>query len=913
MPLLQDWEREFQKLDGCPWAGPRPLSKKDEDERRFLGREGDTTAFANKVDASSLVFLTGESGVGKSSLLNVKLIRELKELGRVPFVCSDWTMTESEESDIDFIVRSKMCPDSVSSGRGKGSATRFCDDLDREYAGLAVIIFDQFEELIRHQRALFDKVVDWIVTAHKRNQTHIVISLRLEYLHRLSQIEHRASPWHLDSHILQPITDTATIEKIIRSKEGDTDGAITSEAASKLMGFWNEAVGQSSSAWNDIGLLHLQGTLYALHARALEEQKTQIDTAIVESLAKIALIEPTDGATLCGPTVFHVGLREAVRYKMKRCRAACTKVQLDQVFVEGTRSVVRRLVPHLSSGGFKLEREEWELARVALSRELDRLNVGDAHAADRPGPSTSDAEKIFRALVARSHTADGASETAVPEPNLPDLLQVSRAQLVATDQELSRVCPPPGAVSERERANGVDSPPWTADPHDLSAGPLLGLRPVEVLIEELRRAAFAVKWLKTAGLVRAGAGAHGVTMLSLVHDGLAAALEHLSRLAQSGPRDALFLLSAARGETFHWHSLMDPERPCEEFDGSRKPVTITNLRWRDCQVSAAFHRVVFVNCDFRGTRFRECRFRGVVFVNCLLDDVSFEECAILGSPEPSSFEPPQKAVGSPNRLWIDNGRLPSFSVEVGPATVAELRRYRAFKGCADEDAHCALEPDQGGLTSQESSLDPRVGSYLYSRTSGLPAVPWEPRFGEVLPWRREIGGLTMYGGRLSSLMIRRCRFDEDGGLSLRHIAGSALDVVEQAEGGTIDIVGSSVRGFTVTRSVDDRLEDAPERRMAITVFYSVMTNVWFGRKLHGEIVFNDCLVSQLCNLSDCAQLKVSVKNSRYYGLVNVSSADGMRLEEGDLLGSNAKSPKVREEELTRMDYRSKPARLELES
>ena len=60
---------------------------------------------------------------------------------------------------------------------------------------------------------------------------------------------------------------------------------------------------------------------------------------------------------------------------------------------------------------------------------------------------------------------------------------------------------------------------------------------------------------------------------------------------------------------------------------------------------------------------------------------------------------------------------------------------------------------------------------------------------ELLDWAPQRGGLTMYGGRLSSLMVRSGRFRDGGELALRHIAGSSLDITEQGAA-KIQIFGS---------------------------------------------------------------------------------------------------------------------------
>ena len=50
-----------------------------------------------------------------------------------------------------------------------------------------------------------------------------------------------------------------------------------------------------------------------------------------------------------------------------------------------------------------------------------------------------------------------------------------------------------------------------------------------------------------------------------------------------------------------------------------------------------------------------------------------------------------------------------------------------------------------------------------------------------------------------------------------------------------------------------------------------MINTWFGVDLTGEATFEACNVWQLINASD--DMRVSVTNSAYFGLVNVGSVE----------------------------------------
>ena len=71
----------------------------------LVGRDADRVQFLQNVLNYQLVILHGESGVGKSSLLNVGLISDLEDRGFQPVVCRNWTReANSPEHPEDFVA-----------------------------------------------------------------------------------------------------------------------------------------------------------------------------------------------------------------------------------------------------------------------------------------------------------------------------------------------------------------------------------------------------------------------------------------------------------------------------------------------------------------------------------------------------------------------------------------------------------------------------------------------------------------------------------------------------------------------------------------------------------------------------------------------------------------------------------------
>ena len=855
---LSDWKRKFAELDSCRWAGPRPIEETE--GAMFMGREKDTREFLQKVSKHRLIVLSGLSGVGKSSLLNVKLLSDLKNRYET-FVCRDWSFDEQEDANVDGLMRKRLgWPEQLTSDEIRDSE-RFCDEIDRLYRGKSVIILDQFEELIRYQPRLFKSICDWIIEANQKNETKIVVSLRTEQEHHLRNIERRAMPFSFARMELLPIMDVQDIVEIISNDKTGTDTIIDACAVERLRGYWEacKGGGQVSGKWYAVGLLHLQATLYALHASAkVRGQQVTIMTHHIDALLK-------DAGSDTAQELFAQGLRKAVSLKLERCKEACNPESSsgqDKFLIEGTFAYAQRMIPHLSSDGYKLLLEEWSLVKATLHRELESLQQATKLPEDR-------LRDIYRQMREKSASADD---------NGSDLLTVGRFKYIpgcSTSRELL----------DRDLVHGYDVCPWEEDPDDVSAGPMQGRRAVEVLVEEIRRVVFAQVWLETARLVRSTRSGPERSVVTLIHDVFADALEYWSRSGNSGHREALHLLSAAKGRTFDWRK-KDPADFHPEFDGKLGDVTLLNLRWRDCQISASFRETVFVNCDFRGSRFVNCLFIGVVFVNCLMDNASFDACTILGCPKPAKKE----VEKSSNTIR----GVPSFKVDVSRSQVLELFRYR--EGLKLED------------------VDDESKACVFSKTSGLSVMPFVRKYDTSHVYGRQEGGLSMYGGRLSSLMIKKCTFldadQENGGqLALRFIAGSSLDIVETADC-RIDILGSSIRGLTITRPISE----AKKPQISITAEECHLANTWFGEGLRGTAVLKACLVDQLFNLSgvsaDDSRLSVTIKDSGFSGVVNASMEDSNEREPGWTM---AKTEKELRAMFIKMDYRSIPAKMELTS
>jgi hypothetical protein len=856
---LEQWKKNFLDKDTCPWRGPKPMEPGDDD--LLIGRQDDRDRFAHEVLTHQLVILHGESGVGKSSLLNVGLVRDLTERGFQPIVCRNWTREAGSPDRPEDFVAAKVATELRSVGIDVDDAApqSMVEQLNANYGELAVLVLDQFEELIRHQRPFFKRALDWVVELNSRYDIHVVISLRSEYVHRLKALNAQIRPFSMSTFELEALTAAEHIRDIMASGNPGQFGsmaslrtedavpdpaglAITLEAIELLLGEWN-AIQETEFRSADVGLLHLQGALYALHARA-EPGGNAIRAEHVRQMIAAAAQHHRD--------IFTLGLSESVARKLDLCEEACLDEDpassLDEFLIAGTREAVRRTAAHLSSGGFKLDREAWDLAQLALERELRILSEIEPDAAER----------AFRTIYGLGTTVTPAAAGAV------DLLSVPRA-VVAAAAGLHE--PTDEAQTSPLAELGITVSPWDADPEGLSSGPMFGYPPHEVVIEELRRFAFALEWLTTSSLIRPTSPAVDCTMLSLIHDGFGEALEDWADSEQTGPAAALVLLTGAQGDMFDWVR-DEAEEYWPQFDGAGQDRTIVNLRWYSCRVRARFRHIVFANCDFRGTRFENCSFEGTVFVNCLLDGAMFGDCDIVGP------------VVTASASVYDEEGMPSFRLTgLDASTRAALSHYRG------ED----------------------FSGSVYSVTSGIPVTNRLGGRTKLLDWASQRGGLTMYGGRLSSLMVRSGRFRDGGELALRHIAGSSLDITEQGPA-RIQIFGSSIRGLSISRRIG-----VPEEHgeIHLTVKGSVLANTWFDDGLTGTAHFDNSVVWQLLNVSQRSRYRVTLENCTRYGAVNIEeSADAGPKADFAEHGIADRGEIVHQARL--MAYRREPAMVELD-
>ncbi len=183
-----------------PYVGPRPFER--EDQALFFGRDREANELVSFVIAHDLVVIYAQSGAGKTSLINARLIPDLEEegfevlrverLGRaIPegfqlndisniYVFNTLTIWAKDEADPKRLLRMSLRDYLKERESPRG---------ERGLPSLRVAIFDQFEELFSsYQERWKDrkKFFEQVAAALEENRfLRVVFVMREEYLAQL--------------------------------------------------------------------------------------------------------------------------------------------------------------------------------------------------------------------------------------------------------------------------------------------------------------------------------------------------------------------------------------------------------------------------------------------------------------------------------------------------------------------------------------------------------------------------------------------------------------------------------------------------------------------------------------------------------------------------------------------------------
>jgi hypothetical protein len=330
----------------------------------LAGRDRDRRQFRHEVQNQRLILLGGESGVGKSSLLDAGLVPDLKAAGYTVVVCRSWGADVETDDEISSLM--PFTRHSIRSCRRNSlKIRRSSRNLNAEFGDSLVIIFDQFEELLRYNRDRKANISQILLRIHQRFAVRMVLSFRSEYLHELKEIEAGAAPWDISRYLLNPV-DEKYAPRVIANTRDHNIAAIESDVAAELAERWKAAradTSGASGAVSRVGMLHLQAMLYALHDRA---RGGTIDGQTFASMREDAAREGTSDAALFAFGLQRPSASNCGGVKPRRANSAWTPISY-----EARRPSSAGLCCILSSGGYKLVHEAGDLAKLVLDDEIE--------------------------------------------------------------------------------------------------------------------------------------------------------------------------------------------------------------------------------------------------------------------------------------------------------------------------------------------------------------------------------------------------------------------------------------------------------------------------------------------------------------------------------------------------------------
>jgi YVTN family beta-propeller protein len=149
-----------------PFIGPRPFSRTEEDQKRFFGRDNESGEIVSLIASHKLVLIYAQSGAGKTSIFNAKVIPQLEQYGfevlpvtRIKsFQITNYNVS-SENLDTDKDIKNVYIFNVLQNLKPELNPTLFKDKSLSQFLKECfpvnenknnkqqILIFDQFEEI----------------------------------------------------------------------------------------------------------------------------------------------------------------------------------------------------------------------------------------------------------------------------------------------------------------------------------------------------------------------------------------------------------------------------------------------------------------------------------------------------------------------------------------------------------------------------------------------------------------------------------------------------------------------------------------------------------------------------------------------------------------------------------------------
>ncbi|MBF0582625.1 MAG: pentapeptide repeat-containing protein [Magnetococcales bacterium] len=674
-------------MKGNIWPGPKPYDENDWEF--FSGRETEIHYACDRIKNYRLTVLSGGSGSGKTSLLRAGVVAELRNsrysmdrekfpesFDSVVLMLRDWSIKEG----IGFLelcqlkirqsfaaIRSwKSCGGNEPSPR----AVREAEILEKTFkqhlkirnehacadpigevidwfshlgyelqksAALEpesisnvngfVLIFDQFEELIRSEKNLSSDIIKlvWRI-AESDLPIHVLLSLREEHISDLRDLDQAVNGLISKTYFLKPMELKAAMD-VIRT--------VTRENREMCVNIDDDSLGRIES-WlatperrgasidpsrkaEKVELIKLQAVLRELFDHVIKNITKQDNgqrrkefkitikdlDAFEEALAKEERRGSPQGVV---QNALQRWISKSVDVSYSTEGGVPSIAELHRAFEAQddrlnalVKRIAVRIAPHLSSGDYKVPQESSSLFRKALGDDVLSLING----------SPTEKERIT--LIS------GAGDYLVL--NHDSILQED-----TLSEKWQSVSTQSGLAKEKK---------WTAR----QAAEYLVLAFHETL-GRMRQSNI----LKSSG-----------SSWELVHDQMGPTLTKWAENHRNTWEDSVASIALVSGIT----PLVIKEETVGEITAAGS--CFSHLRWYGCNVRSnsakrvKFYNVTFTWCNLNGTIFDFCDFYGCTFVDCTLHGVIFRGCSFraieeTGIKKTTRFMMPSREILSNNAM-----------------------------------------------------------------------------------------------------------------------------------------------------------------------------------------------------------------------------------------------------------------------
>jgi WD40 repeat protein len=238
-----------------------------EDSDIFFGRDLEIDEVYNKVFQNKTLFIYGESGTGKSSLINCGLANKFKDTDWLPVnVRRGDNINTSVINELEKLTITKV---HNLNGSFSKNLLKYTRSVYLDYFKPIYFIFDQFEELyLMGTKSEWKEFVAGIKSLADRDlQVHFIFIIRAEYLHFMSEFE---------EELPEIFNNKLRVEKITRLKAKECIEGPCKIFDIKLDDqFIDLLFDQLSPDRNEIELTYLQVYLDRVYKLALQEKGDQ--------------------------------------------------------------------------------------------------------------------------------------------------------------------------------------------------------------------------------------------------------------------------------------------------------------------------------------------------------------------------------------------------------------------------------------------------------------------------------------------------------------------------------------------------------------------------------------------------------------------------------------------------------------